>query len=186
MCSYSVGTSAISHMLIFMGHDSLWEWKTGPHKRNLVFLVVGVCKCWDNLCNYLISDKDKFIYRCLWSWTSWWLTGTRSCSGGKLLDGLNLRRRWRRRRSAGADLASPPSPSARCWSSEKPCPMVRRMRRLYTVARINCGKKHICWHSVIFVIPKQNIKMITWCFIYFFIYSQYNQLLTVFVIQSWS
>lgn len=67
------------------------------------------------------------VSRCLWSWMSWWSTGTRSCSGGKRLDGWSLRRRWRRIWSVGWGLKSPPSPSAPYWNSEKRSPMVRRL-----------------------------------------------------------
>ena len=70
--------------------------------------------------------------RCSWSWTSWWSTGTRSCSGGRRLDGSSLRRRWMRRRSAGGGLTSPPCPSDPCWNSGKPSPTVRRLSALFS------------------------------------------------------
>ncbi len=138
--------------LTLTGHASHWGWKAGPHKVNhcilwsrpgcrhvrlreglgLVMVKAGVSaqEINSSQCNVLICDKDEFFRasRCLWSWMSWWSTGTRSCSGGRRLDGSSLRRRWRRRRSAGGDLTSPPCPFAPCWSSEKPSHTVRKRR----------------------------------------------------------
>lgn len=65
---------------------------------------------------FFLTRLLRFISSCLWSWTSWLWRRTMKCAGRSVPAGSSLRRTWRRRPSAGANLTWPPSPSAACWS----------------------------------------------------------------------
>lgn len=106
------------------GTKQKWE-KLDKLTSQSALLTVSVCLA--RMCMWWRVDRMHVNHlRCLWSWTSWRWTRTRSCSGRRRPVGSSLRKMLKRRRTAGGSLTSLRCLSAVCWNSEGPSPTVKR------------------------------------------------------------